>query len=182
MSKHSLETWLNFRIGDEIGSSEIDTAFEAVATQRLLLIHNTLRRSPSEVAWEMTRKYFQHHKEEFGTEDSMRRDRKAIVVPGLSDTFDSPQAGIENGKMIFSIRDFAALFDTQLNKIFDIVDFQVGQMERVANQHEVTHFILSGGLGSSEYVKTRLRERYITPRVPMRYISRGLRILTSTQP
>jgi hypothetical protein len=85
--------------GDEIGSSMIDIAFHKFAESRLKHIRARLRRSPDDVAWDMTRENFQIHKEEFGTENSNYQRDKTIVVPGLPEDFESEIASIKRGKM-----------------------------------------------------------------------------------
>ena len=87
--------------GDEIGSSMIDDAFHKLAESRLRYIKSSLRRSPDEVAWDMTRDRFQTHKEEFGTENSNNQKLKKIVVPGLPEDFDYGST-IKGGKMIIT--------------------------------------------------------------------------------
>lgn len=87
--------------GDEIGSSMIDDAFHKLAESRLKYIRSSLRRSPDEVAWDMTRDRFQAYKEEFGTENSNNQELKKIVVPGLPEDFDYGTT-IKSGKMIIT--------------------------------------------------------------------------------
>ena len=87
--------------GDEIGSSMIDDAFHKLAESRLRCIKSSLRRSPDEVAWDMTKDRFQTHKEEFGTENSNNQELKKIVVPGLPEDFDYGTT-IKSGKMIIT--------------------------------------------------------------------------------
>jgi hypothetical protein len=130
----------------------------------------------------MTRRGFLHHKEEFGTPSSKRQDRKAIEIPGLSDVFESEMAGITRGKMIFYNSDIRTLFDSQVSKIFQLVDRQIEAMSQRAPQSQITHMILSGGLGSSEYVKAQLKDRYIIARASPRYCAPEMRILTSLHP
>jgi hypothetical protein len=92
---------LNIAQGDEIGSSMIDDAFHKLAESRLRYIRSSLRRSPDEVAWDMTRDRFQVYKEEFGTENSNTQELKKLVVPGLPEDFDYGTT-IKNGKMIIT--------------------------------------------------------------------------------
>jgi hypothetical protein len=87
--------------GEEIGSSMIDDAFHKLAEGRLRYIRSSLRRSPEEVAWDMTRDRFQILKEEFGTENSNNQDLKKIAVPGVPEDFDYGTT-IKNGKMIIT--------------------------------------------------------------------------------
>ena len=86
----------------------------------------------------------------------------------------------------------------QLEKIYKLIDYQIARMREVAPQdqivslslavfkpydslHEQTHMVLSGGLGSSPYVKAQLKRRYVSTYSPSVY-ARNLRILTSTLP
>jgi hypothetical protein len=79
----------------------IDDAFHKLAERRLRHIKSSLRRSPDEVAWDMTRERFQIYKEEFGTENSNNQNLKKIVVPGLPEDFNYGKI-IENGKLIIT--------------------------------------------------------------------------------
>ena len=79
----------------------IDSAFHKLAESRLSYIKSKLRRSPDEVAWDMTRDRFQVHKEEFGTENSNNQEFKKIAVPGLPEDFNYGTS-IKNGKMIIT--------------------------------------------------------------------------------
>jgi hypothetical protein len=79
----------------------IDDAFHKLAESRLRYIRSSFRRSPDEVAWDMTRDHFQVHKEEFGTDNSNNQGLKKLVIPGLPEDFDYGTT-IEGGKMIIT--------------------------------------------------------------------------------
>jgi hypothetical protein len=59
------------------------------------------------------------------------------------------------------------------------IDEQLNWIKKIGEDQQVQYLILSGGLGSSEYVRTRLTERYVYSRH-----SNGLRlqIVTSAEP
>ena len=88
--------------GDEIGSVLIDLAFQEIAANRLRVVQGRLRRSADDIAFEMIRASFAVVKEEFGTDHSDSQNIKLLQIPGLSDEFDAPEAGIKRGKMRFT--------------------------------------------------------------------------------
>jgi hypothetical protein len=56
--------------------------------------------------------------------------------------------------------DLERLFDNQVEKIFRLIDDQLGSLHQKMPEEVVTHLILSGGLGQSPYVQHRLKDRY----------------------
>ena len=87
------------------------------------------------------------------------------------------------------------MFDRQIEKMFDLIDFQMKRMDTEASNERIvgapslsgmlllttkTHLVLSGGLGSSQYVKDRLTQRYTVDRVHRR--APELRVMSSTVP
>ncbi|KKY22242.1 putative hsp70 family protein [Diplodia seriata] len=55
--------------------------------------------------------------------------------------------------------DLQLLFDKQVQKLFGLIDHQLERLQRKYPGEQVTHVILSGGLGNSAYVQKRLMER-----------------------
>jgi len=101
MVKQSL---LTVPLGDEIGSTMIDFAFQELARQRLARVGQGLGhdRSTDDVAWDMTKKHFAPYKLEFGTADSDRQKIKFIEVPGMPLGFSFQQARISRGRLEFT--------------------------------------------------------------------------------
>lgn len=88
------------------------------------------------------------------------------------------------------------MFDVQLEKMYILVDSQLNRMQAVAPHDQVVrpieaapdvcahnaqkYLVLSGGLGSSEYVKKKLEDRYTREKVNI--YAPHLRIITSDHP
>ncbi|KAJ9425935.1 hypothetical protein QL093DRAFT_2588291 [Fusarium oxysporum] len=81
-----------------------------------------------------------------------------IPVPGLPYNFSHGGLRIEEGRMIFDSGEIQALFDPHVERIIHIIKEQLDWMAENKPTEQVTRMILSGGLGSSEYVQQRIRE------------------------
>jgi hypothetical protein len=94
-------------LGDEIGSVEIDLAFQQLAKQRLQPL---LRHFGHDQLWltvaseQMTRSEFQILKEEFGTADSNEFPDFRIPIPGIPSTSSLRTADtiVTRGKLVIS--------------------------------------------------------------------------------
>lgn len=53
-----------------------------------------------------------------------------------------------------------ALFDHQIKKLFALIDNQLKSLSQKMPEENISHLVLSGGLGQSPYVQQRLRDRY----------------------
>lgn len=69
------------------------------------------------------------------------------------------------------------MFDTQITEIFKLIDKQLENLKAGHPSEVVSHFVISGGLGSSQYVQDRIKEHY-------EYDPHGkkIKILISTHP
>lgn len=91
--------------GLELGSVEIDMAFEELAEDRLKRCAFDLGLSEQgceKAAQRMARDSFRPHKENFGSDMSDRQTTKRIDIPGVSDSISIPHAGIRNGGLMVS--------------------------------------------------------------------------------
>ena len=91
--------------GLELGSVEIDLAFENLALERLEQSAVELGLSPQKcekVVRTMARQNFRPHKENFGSEMSDRQSLKRIDIPGVSDSVSLPHAGIRSGGLMIT--------------------------------------------------------------------------------
>ena len=89
--------------GLELGSVEIDVAFEDMVLERLLASKATLGlsdRACEKAARKMARENFRPHKENFGSDMSDRQNMKRIDIPGVSDSISIPHAGIRGGGLM----------------------------------------------------------------------------------
>lgn len=91
--------------GLELGSVEIDLAFENMALERLERSAPELGLSAQKcekVVRTMARQNFRPHKENFGSDMSDRQSMKRIDIPGVSDSVSIPHAGIRSGGLMIT--------------------------------------------------------------------------------
>ncbi|ESZ94388.1 hypothetical protein SBOR_5252 [Sclerotinia borealis F-4128] len=167
--------------GVGIGSTMIDRAFECLVQKRLDT-HPDIE-LPENLAHKLARgSSFQSIKHNFGSTSGnhavyiLRLDKL-----GLGIDKDLTHAGlrIERGRMHFSRSEMQALFDVQIAGITRRIDKQLDWMQTHRSQDDVRFLVLSGGLGGSQYVKTKIEEHF--QRNP-RQIAHRIRILKSQEP
>lgn len=89
-------------MGDEVGATYIDDAFQQIATSRLYAIQHELGRPVSDVAWQMMRSAtFQSNKHELGKTKFFGSDIFKIRVPDLHTPLTNPSLGVDQGEMVF---------------------------------------------------------------------------------
>ncbi|KKZ68450.1 hypothetical protein EMCG_05909 [[Emmonsia] crescens] len=170
---------LDFVNGRPIGSVRIDQAFQREIEDRLTKIDyksndNNLW-SPKSAARHLTKGDFQVIKQNYGYQIESALDEKPIRVRGLPKSYHNPEAGFKNGRIILTNSDIRRLFEEQIQRIFRMIDEQLERIEELTPPEEVTHFVLSGGLGSSPYVQDRFKIQY-------GYGKAAKRILISEEP
>ncbi|MCJ1279191.1 hypothetical protein MMC21_007015 [Puttea exsequens] len=170
--------------GRPVGSIAIDNEFHVLIVDRLGHIQDQLREDPDTVANRMMREdgRFERFKCSYGTALSNLMPTLPLRVPGLLDGVYHPEAMIENSSMIFSRDDLKRIFNIQMNKILTLTD---EQLDRVSQHHpstQVSYLVLSGGLGSSAYVKERLRSHYKTGPGSFRPAIEKMEIATVEEP
>ncbi|KAF4544176.1 HSP70 family protein [Lasiodiplodia theobromae] len=151
---------LDVVFGETIGSAAIDNDFENLALQRLSRIdRSAIGLEPEEAAWQMMKsKEFQNAKCEHGSPSDT--PIFSICVPQIDRNYSQVDIGVMHGEMRFRREDLQLLFDKQVQKLFGLIDHQLERLQRRYPGEQVTHVILSGGLGNSAYVQKRLMERY----------------------
>ncbi|KAL7657523.1 actin-like ATPase domain-containing protein [Aspergillus phoenicis ATCC 13157] len=145
--------------GHPIGSVFIDREIHRIMCKRLEGIHQHLKSSPNTTAWRMTFGRFQRYKCAFGT-DATATPWLKLDVPGLDPNLDFPEAGIFNGQMQIAWEDVQKSFDSKVDGIFQLIDTHIQQLRAQGSSDDIKYLVLSGGLGSSPYVRQRLQERY----------------------
>ncbi|OJD11346.1 hypothetical protein AJ78_07869 [Emergomyces pasteurianus Ep9510] len=154
---------LDFVNGIPIGSVQIDQGFQREIEDRLKRIDYQSedgRWSPKSAARDLTTGDFQAIKQKYGYRIAEALDLKAPRVPGLPKSYNNAEAGFENGRIILADFDICRLFEEQIQRIFEMIDEQLERIEDFPSPEKVTHFVLSGGLGSSPYVQERFRSNY----------------------
>ncbi|KAL8822328.1 MAG: hypothetical protein Q9191_006937 [Dirinaria sp. TL-2023a] len=172
-------------LGKPIGSVNIDKRFIELVSGRL---SKALEKVPSladdepqwaeDTAWEMAQGEFQYHKCAFGTIEGTH-EKFRIKIPDFPSSKNIPDAFIEKKHMLFTRKDMNNLFDEQISGIYSILDEQIRYLKK--DKKQLKHLVLSGGLGSSAYVKKKLQERYVnnTKAYPN---AKHLKIYTADEP
>lgn len=158
---------LDVVFGETIGSAAIDYEFEKLVCERLERAHEIkpLPIDPADAAWEMMKsRDFQAVKCEYGAPDDT--PMFIIAISKLSHTYNNEGSRIHGGEVVFEREDLQRLFDKQVNKLLHLIDTQLQTLYRKYPTEHVAHIVLSGGLGDSAYVQTRLRQHYAVTRVP----------------
>ncbi|EEQ90452.2 uncharacterized protein BDCG_05572 [Blastomyces dermatitidis ER-3] len=154
---------LDYVNGRALGSVQIDQAFQREIETRLKKIDyksGDSRWSPKSAARSLTKGDFQTIKHNYGYQIVASLDTNAPRVPGLPKSYDNPEAGFKNGRIILTDSDIRWLFDEQIQRIFGMIDEQLERIEDITPPVEVTHVVLSGGLGSSPYVQDCFKINY----------------------
>ncbi|KAL8726553.1 MAG: hypothetical protein Q9181_006007 [Wetmoreana brouardii] len=153
--------------GKPVGSVKIDIAFAALVQARLEIAESSMPSIADDdpdwaktTAWQMSQDRFQYHKCAFGTTEGTH-EKFRMKIPDFPTSHNFPDACIERKHMMFTRKDMCKLFDGQLEGIYSILDNQLDYLKRAKPSKQVNHLVLSGGLGSSVYIKKKLAERYI---------------------
>ncbi|KAL8932065.1 MAG: hypothetical protein Q9216_006978, partial [Gyalolechia sp. 2 TL-2023] len=152
---------LDVVFGATIGSAAIDYDFESYARSQLEIaqMSSPLPIRPEQLAWEMMKsRDFQNTKCEHGGPDDT--PVFSVPIPKLDPAYTNLTVGIEYGEMRFAREDLQKLFDKQVQKLVDLIDSQLRNMQRKFPNQQVNHLILAGGLGHSPYVQNQLRTRF----------------------
>ncbi|KAJ4254954.1 hypothetical protein NW762_009754 [Fusarium torreyae] len=159
--------------GVGVGSSLIDRAFARLVSQRIAAYPDF--KLPADFAARMARSPgFKSVKHKFGEKVYMQQVYK-IVMEGVGYDANHEELGVQEGRMLFSKQEIQALFDVHIEAIMGRIvkrlDWltekghkeQVVKSSSIINQtrahvHTKEYVILSGGLGSSAYVREALQQ------------------------
>ncbi|KXH67065.1 hypothetical protein CSAL01_11395 [Colletotrichum salicis] len=146
--------------GVGIGASLIDRAFVRLVAQRLATCPDAHARLPIDFANRMARSHhFRTVKHKFGERAYMQTVYK-IQMDGVSHDFSHPGLRVENGRMVFSKEEISSLFEVQIEGIMRRIKEQLDWLGTNGQPQQVDHMVLSGGLGSSAYVRDRLQQQF----------------------
>ncbi|KAL6718179.1 hypothetical protein ACLMJK_004267 [Lecanora helva] len=148
--------------GIPVGSMSIDRDVEELLVSRLVRVHHLVGPDLGTIAHEMMHGRFERFKCEFGTPASLSQPALALQIPGLQPGIDVPDAMIENSRIEILRDELRAIFDVHIAKILHLTDTQIDWVTQNKGANQISHFVLSGGLGSSPYVKDRIRSHYTT--------------------
>ncbi|KAK4228838.1 hypothetical protein QBC38DRAFT_135987 [Podospora fimiseda] len=148
--------------GVGVGATLIDRLFIRLVTQRLSADPNIINQLPPDYPIRLARShYFRTVKHKFG-ERAYMQPQFRIPMEGVSHDFSHPALGIENGRMIFSMAEIQSLFDPQVEGIVKRIVEELDWLRDQGHPQHVQHMVLSGGLGSSAYVRDRLQQRFLS--------------------
>ncbi|RHZ63243.1 Hsp70 family protein [Aspergillus thermomutatus] len=168
--------------GRPIGSVFVDRGMHSLICERLSKVHHRLNLSPSHTAWRMILGRFQRLKCAFGTAAAANTPSLKLDVPGLKPGPDLPEVEIYDGQMSISWDDLQHCFDTKIAEMFDLLDGQIRQMHDRFASERISYLILSGGFGSSPYVRKRLMERYSSGNRNGHGSTGAMRVLMAEEP
>ncbi|GKU00247.1 hsp70 protein [Fusarium langsethiae] len=139
-----------------VGSTLIDRAFARLVSQRMAA--NPDFRLPADFAARIARSPgFKSVKHKFGEKVYMQPIYK-IVMEGVGFDVSHEGLGVQEGRMLFTKQDIQALFDVHIEAIIQRIKQRLHWLKDQNHAEQVGYVILSGGLGSSAYVREALQE------------------------
>jgi len=153
--------------GKAIGSVAIDDDFCNLVSERLFKAdaERPLGLNEDDIhqqAWEVSlNSFFQDTKCSFGDSNSRNfasTDTFACPLRRVPYAYVNDKRGIRGQEIKITFQALQTIFDKQVDKLFRHIDSQIKRVAR----HRIRYLILSGGLGHSQYVQQRLKQRYET--------------------
>ncbi|SPJ84068.1 related to hsp70 protein [Fusarium torulosum] len=147
--------------GFGVGGTLIDLSFIRLVQQRLAAYPDVHSQLQHDIAVRMSRSpYFVTLKHKFGQRVWMQSSILKVQMEGVSRDFSHAGLGIDKGCMLFSREEIQSLFDVQVQSIIKRIDEQLGWVTQNASGEQVKYMILSGGLGSSVYVRETIQQMF----------------------
>ncbi|PLB53308.1 hypothetical protein P170DRAFT_454418 [Aspergillus steynii IBT 23096] len=167
--------------GQPIGSVFIDRRIHHLIYKRLEKVRDHLEMSPSDAAWMMISGRFQRMKCAFGTK-AILTPWLTLDVPTIESVLDFPEAEIYRGQMRIAWEHVQECFDLMANKMCTLLDGHISQMHSKYPGDQITHLVLSGGFGSSPYIKQCLVEKFGSLAVNKHPNAEDMHILLADEP
>ncbi|KAI5196368.1 hypothetical protein E4T39_07801 [Aureobasidium subglaciale] len=146
--------------GEAIGSTLIDFKVESIIAERLGRISNILTEPSEKLARSMMSDKFETFKCSFGS--STQNDLDLLLpIPGLPSGMNYPAAHIRSSNMVITRDELRRIFDEMIDS---------------------SYLVVSGGFGSSPYLKQRLRKRYELNGRDELFNARSIKILSAKEP
>ncbi|ORY68543.1 Hsp70 family chaperone [Pseudomassariella vexata] len=143
--------------GIGIGSTLIDQAFVSLVNSRLSQFPELVHQLPPDCAERLVRsERFRTTKHKFG-ERVYESSTYKLPLDGVPFNFTHAGARIELGRIVLTWEDIQSLFDPHVESIMRKIQEQLDWMQINGNNRSLTHMILSGGLGSSRYIRDRIQ-------------------------
>ncbi|KAK1758161.1 hypothetical protein QBC47DRAFT_410878 [Echria macrotheca] len=145
--------------GTGIGSMMIDLTFQQLVRRRLEKHPNLTSQLPTDLHVKLSQSpYYKTQKHKFGDPLFDRDDDSyRIEISGVRYDYSCKELGIEDGHLVIAKSEFESLFELQVTKIITLVEEGLDKFEKDGHG-SVKYIILSGGLGSSEFIHQRLQE------------------------
>ncbi|KAI9738416.1 MAG: hypothetical protein M1834_008919 [Cirrosporium novae-zelandiae] len=167
--------------GRPIGSAFINMRVTKLIMKQLKTIPNFLHTEEElrECAEKMMQGPFERFKCSFG-DPASNVPTLFLPIPGLSPECDYLDLGIRNSKLMINREDLERIFDGLVKKMINLINEQIEKMEKIHPSEKITHLVVSGGLGSSEYVRKQLNSYYkLETKWPN---TQNMRIILAEQP
>ncbi|CAF9942006.1 hypothetical protein IMSHALPRED_003147 [Imshaugia aleurites] len=147
--------------GRSIGSALIDINFHHIVSDRLNKIRDFLQGEPDDIAYKMMQGRFERFKCSYGTPASSTIPTIPLEVPGLRPGTHFSNVNIEDSTMKITREELKKLFDSQIDRMLSLINEQFDRMQKKLPRTQ-SYLVLSGGLGSSPYVRQRFKSYYET--------------------
>ncbi|KAM0433288.1 hypothetical protein ACHAPT_004164 [Fusarium lateritium] len=148
--------------GVGVGATRIDSEFAKLIQDRINEHPEARSVLPRDFSLKASQSFgFQTWKHSLGSMDwDQSPDDYLIRAPGVEDSYSNQVVGIKRGRLYFTRQELESCFDKTLQDIKGRIKEALGNFE-VKNRIEgtarqVDYIVLSGGLGSSEYVLKEL--------------------------
>ncbi|KAK5119541.1 hypothetical protein LTR85_007369 [Meristemomyces frigidus] len=145
--------------GAVIGSTLIDYKIRVLVKKRLGMISGLVQGDIDATTTQMMQDRFETFKCSFGS-PGMDVPKLFLPIPGIGPGLNLPHAGVEDSKIVVTRAELQAVFDDQIEKMCNLIDRQLRLVRERHPGETISYFVLSGGLGSSPYVQSRIRARY----------------------
>ncbi|KAH8121282.1 hypothetical protein ACSS6W_004291 [Trichoderma asperelloides] len=147
--------------GVGIGSTLIDRAFVRLIMGRLAGSPDIQRQLPNDLAIRLSKSHhFKILKHKFGEKVYMQSVFR-MPMEGVSNGLSYPTLAVENGRMLFSMAEIQSLFEMQIEGIMKRITEQLNWLSEHYPTQQVEYMVLSGGLGSSTYIRDRIQQHVI---------------------
>ncbi|KAJ3566482.1 hypothetical protein NPX13_g7112 [Xylaria arbuscula] len=165
--------------GIGIGATLIDRAFVSYVNRRLGKYPELIDQLPPNCGERLAKgDKFKTTKHKFG-EKVYQSNCYKMALEGAAFHLNHAAAGIEEGKVVISWEEMQDLFDPHVEGTLQKIREQLDWAQRQGNCRSIDYLILSGGLGSSKYVRDRLqRELTINPHP----FARQIKIIQASNP
>ncbi|KAK5796631.1 hypothetical protein VI817_005916 [Penicillium citrinum] len=167
--------------GQPIGSVFIDRHVHRILSEKLEKVQDYLQLTPSETAWRMIIGRFQRFKCAFGSDANIAPYLK-LDVPNMDSDLDFPEAEIYDGQIRIAWSEIQQVFDHKVDGICDLLDDHIRQMSGKYPHDRIKYLVLSGGFGSSPYMRKRLIHKYNEPESESLSSVHGMQILVADEP